>query len=40
VIYYLYSGTDKINGEAGVTNVDENGSPTFSTGAFTRSLTQ
>ena len=39
VIYYSYSGTDKIIGDAGVTNVDEDGSPTFTTGEFTRSLT-
>ncbi|GAM10888.1 bacillopeptidase F precursor [Geobacter sp. OR-1] len=37
VIYYAYTNTDKIIGDAGVTNVSENGN--FGTGAFTASQT-
>jgi len=39
IIYYPYTNTDKIIGDATVTNVSENGSPDFGTGAFTTSLT-
>ncbi len=37
VIYYAYTDTDKVIGDAGVTSVSESGS--FGTGAFTASLT-
>ena len=37
VIYYAYTNTDKVIGDAGVTNVSEAGN--FGTGAFTASLT-
>lgn len=36
VIYYLYTNTDLVIGDSGVTNVSEGGS--FTTGAFTESL--
>ncbi|MGE5343161.1 MAG: choice-of-anchor Q domain-containing protein [Candidatus Omnitrophota bacterium] len=37
VIYYAYTNTDKIIGDAGVTDISENGN--FGTGAFTASFT-
>ncbi len=37
VIYYPYTNTDKIIGDAGITNMSESGD--FTTGAFTASLT-
>jgi hypothetical protein len=38
-IHYLYTGTNKIIGGTGVTNIDENGAPDFPTGTYNLSLT-